>query len=99
MHYLTFDIDEIADGISSLEAMASTQAAQHAAVMSEVQLVLDWAWRRFPLSHGSIDDGMDWDHDLQVGVEQERWHSVSLTLTGTDRFVREFLAEFGPAPD
>jgi hypothetical protein len=41
MHDLPFDIDEIADGISSLEAMASTAAAQHAALMAEVQPGLD----------------------------------------------------------
>ena len=44
MDYLTFALDEVDDGIATLEAMASTTAAQHAAVMAEVQRVLDWAW-------------------------------------------------------
>ena len=95
MRYLTFDIDEIADGVSSLEAMASTSAAHHAAVMTEVQQVLDWAWQQFAHTHGPIDDGMDWDHDLQITLEEGGWHTVTLTLSGTDRFVHAWLAEFG----
>jgi hypothetical protein len=87
MHYLTFEHSEGAEGVTTLEAMASTAAGQHAAVMAEVQQVLDWAWRRFPQSHGPVDDGMDWDHDLQVTVEDGLWHVVTLTLTGSPAFV------------
>jgi hypothetical protein len=99
MDFLSFDVVEVDDGISSLEAMASTAAGQHAAVMAEVRRVLDWAWRRFPDSHGPIDDGMEWDHDLQVTVEEGGWHTVTLTLTGTGRFVEELIATFGTAVD
>jgi hypothetical protein len=99
MDFLTFDLAEVDDGVSSLEAMASTAAAQHAAVMAEVQQVMDWAWRRFPDSHGPIDDGMVWDHDLQVTVEEGGWHTVTLTLTGTRRFVETFFAAFGIAEE
>jgi hypothetical protein len=38
---------------------------------------------------------MDWDHCLQVTVEDDLWHAVTLTLTGSQRFVEEFLATFG----
>jgi hypothetical protein len=99
MDYLTFEIEEIDDGVSTLEAMASTAADQHASVMAEVQQVLDWAWSRFPDSHGPIDDGMEWDHDLQVAIEGGKWHTVTLTLTGAGRFVEEFIANFGSAGD
>lgn len=95
MHYLTFDLSDNDDGVTTLEALASTPAAQHAAVMAEVQQVLDWAWRAFPHTHGPADDGMDWDHDLQVQVEAGGWHSVTLTLTGSARFVEAFEAAFG----
>ena len=37
MHYLTFDISEDADGVTTLEALAATAAAQHAAVLAEAQ--------------------------------------------------------------
>ena len=94
VHYLIFDLSDDAHGVSTLEAMASTSAAQHAAVMAEVQQVLEWAWRSFPHTHGSLDDGMDWDHDLQLSVEEGGWHAVTLTMTGSARFVDEFLAVF-----
>ena len=78
----------------TIEALASTSAAQHAAVLAEAQQVLDWAWRAFPHTHGPADDGGEWDHDLQVGVEGGGWHAVTLTLTGTAEFARDFAAMF-----
>ncbi len=95
MRYLSFDPSEDVDGVTTLEAMASTAADQHAAVMAEAQQVLDWAWQHFAHSHGPVDEGMDWDHDLQVQVEGDRWHTVSLTLAGSPRFVEAFSAAFG----
>lgn len=95
MHYLAFDLSEGAEGVTTLEAMASTSVDQHAAVMAEVQQVLDWAGRHFPHTQGPADDGMDWDHDLQVTVGGGGWHAVTLTLTGSPRFVEELLAAFG----
>lgn len=97
MEFLTFELAEVDDGVTSLEAMASTQSGQHEAVMAEVRQVLDWAWQRFPDAHGPIDDGMAWDHDLQVTVEEGGWHTVTLTLTGSGRFVEAFFATFGAA--
>jgi len=99
MHYLTFDLSDTDDGITTLEALASTTAEHHAAVMAEVQQVLGWAWRRFPHTHGPADEGMDWDHDLQVKVEGGQWHAVTLTLTGSPRFIDEFVATFGDPRD
>ena len=99
MHYLSFDPSEDADGVTTLEAMASTAAGQHAAVMAEAQQVLDWAWQHCAHSHGPVDEGMDWDHALQVKVEDDRWHTVNLTLAGSPRFVEAFLAAFGEPRD
>jgi len=79
--------------------MASTPAGQSGAVMAEVQQVLDWAWQRFPHSHGPIENGLAWGHDLQVTVEDRGWLTVTLTLTGTGRFVEEFIATFGSGGD
>ncbi len=97
MRYLLFERGEGDEGVTTLEAAASTPAGHHAAVMAEVRQVLDWAWREFPDSHGPAEDGMDWDHDLQVSVEDGGWHAVALTLTGSARFVEAFLAVFGEA--
>ena len=99
MQYLSFDLSCDADGVTTLEALASTAAEQHGAVMAEVQQVLDWAWQHYPHSHGPVDDGMDWDDDLQVQVEDGRWHAVSLTLVGSPRFVEAFFTAFGQPQD
>ena len=99
MQYLRFDLSDNDDGVSTLEALASTSAEHHGAVMAEVQQVLDWAWRTFPHTHGPADDGMDWDHDLQVAVERGGWHAVTLTLTGSEGFVAEFVRVFGELLD
>jgi hypothetical protein len=60
-----------------------------------VRRVLDWAWRAFPHTHGPIDDGGDWDDDLQVSAEPGGWHAVTLTISASPAFAREFVAAFG----
>ena len=99
MRYLGFERSEGADGVTTLEALASTLADQHAEVMREVETVLAWARTQFPHTHGPIEDGNDWDHDLQVALEGGRWHAVSLTFTGTPHFVDELLAAFADNAD
>lgn len=95
MQYLLFDISDDSQGVVTLEALACTGAEQHPFVMAEVQQVLEWAWRQFPHTHGPLDEGMDWDHDLQLSLEEGGWHAVTLTLTGSARFAEEFAAVFG----
>ena len=97
LRYLAFDQSEDADGVVTLEALASTPAERHADVMAEARRVLDWAHGHFPHTHGPADEGMDWDDDLQVSVEEGGWHAVALTLTGSRHFVDELLAAFGDA--
>ncbi len=99
LQLLTIDLSDNDEGVVTIEALASTSAAQHAAALAEAQQVLDWAWRSFPHTHGPADDGGQWDHDLQVVVEAGGWHAVTLTLTGTPAFAREFVAMFGHATD
>ena len=98
LQFLTFDVSDNDEGVVTIEALGSTSAAQHAAVLAEAQQVLDWAWRAFPHTHGPADEGGEWDHDLQVGVEGDGWHAVTLTLTGTAEFAREFGAAFDDTP-
>jgi hypothetical protein len=95
VHYLDFELSDDADGITTLQAVAATAADRHAAVLAEAQQVLDWAWRRFPNGHGPIDEGHDWDHDLQVTTEGGRWHVVTLTLAASPRFAEAFVQMFG----
>jgi hypothetical protein len=99
MRYLAFDPSEDTDGTVTLEALASTAEAQHAEVMAEVRQVLDWCWAQFPHGHGPVADGMDWDHDLQVQVEPDGWHAVTLTIAGSPAFAQAFAARFGVGDD
>jgi hypothetical protein len=99
MRHLTFERSEDTEGITTLEAMASTRLDDHAAVMQEVQQVLDWAWRNFGSQHGPIEDGMIWNHDLLVQEEAGGWHTVTLSLAGLPQFIEAFIAEFGDALD
>lgn len=94
MRYLNFDLSDNTDGVTTLDAMASTSEERLPAVMAEATQVLDWAWQRFPHTHGPAHDGMDWDHDLQVCAEEGGWHTVTLTITASPRFVEEFAAAF-----
>jgi len=94
LHLLTLDVSDNDEGVVTIEALASTPAAQHAAALAEARAVLDWAWRAFPHTHGPADEGGEWDHDLQSGVEGDGWHAVTLTLTGTPEFAHAFAAAF-----
>jgi hypothetical protein len=99
LHYFTFDASDDADGTTTLQAVAATAADRHVQVLAEAQRVLDWAWRLFPHSHGPIEDGHDWLHDLQITVEDGHWQVVTLTLAASPRFVDAFAVEFGLSPD
>jgi hypothetical protein len=99
LRLLTLDISDNDEGVVTIEALASTSAEQHAAALAEAQALLDWAWRAFPHTHGPADDGGEWDHDLQVHVEADGWHAVSLTLTGTPEFASAFRARFDDTPE
>ncbi|MFL6697583.1 MAG: hypothetical protein ACJ8GJ_10485 [Vitreoscilla sp.] len=99
LRLLTVDISDNDEGVVTIEALASTPAAGHAAALAQAQQVLDWAWQAFPHTHGPADEGGEWDHDLQVVAEGDGWHAVTLTLTGTPEFARAFEARFGESPD
>jgi hypothetical protein len=98
LRLLTLDVSDNDEGVVTIEALASTPAARHAAALAEAQAILDWAWRAFPHTHGPADEGGEWDHDLQAGDEGDGWHAVALTLTGTPAFARAFADAFGDTP-
>lgn len=93
LHYLTFEISEDTDGIGTAEGMASTDAETHARALAEAQAVLTWAQARSPHGHGPLDEGFEWDHDLQISQEGD-WHTVTLTLSGTAAFLDAFRRRF-----
>ena len=94
MEYLTFDLTDSSDDILTLEAMASTREAEHAAVMAEVGQVLAWAQSEFRGRQGPVEDGNAWDHELLVQHEAGGWVTVTLTFSASVEFAEAFRARF-----
>jgi VCBS repeat-containing protein len=65
LNYLDFDYSEDADGSGTFDALAATAPAQHATVLSEVATVLRWAQHSFEGQRAPLDEGGEWDYDLQ----------------------------------
>jgi hypothetical protein len=99
MRHFTFDVTDSSDDILTLEAMASTREAEHAAVMAEVEQVLAWAWAEFGGRRGPVEDGNAWDHELLVQHEAGGWVTVTLTFSASAEFADAFQAAFGEVDD
>lgn len=65
LNYLEFDYSEDADGVGTFDALAATAPAQNAAVLAEVATVLSWAHHAFEAQRAPLDEGGEWDYDLQ----------------------------------
>ncbi len=94
LNYLIFDHSEDTEGIGTFEAMASVSPDHLDAVKAEVALVLAWAFAAFPGGHGPLDQGFEWDHDLQEQQESSALHTVTLWLSGGADFCRAFAERF-----
>ena len=99
LSYLDFDFSEDTEGIGVFDAMA-TVAPQHlAAVQAEVDQVLAWAQATFAGRRGPVEDGGEWDYDLQTWQEPATpgtpLHTVTLSVSGTAQFCAAFRDEFG----
>ena len=94
LQYLDFDYSEDDDGCGTWDAMASVWPAQVDALLAEVALVLDWAHREFPGGDDPLDEGGEWDHDLQCLPEGERY-TLTLTISGTPAFGAAWRAQWG----
>ena len=77
LDYLVFDHSEDTEGVHTFEAMASVGPAHWLAVQQEVAQVLAWAHRRFEGERGAIDEGADWDYELQGLQEVTRVDALS----------------------
>ncbi|MFY3383682.1 hypothetical protein [Paracidovorax sp. MALMAid1276] len=69
LQYLDFDYSEDADGIGTLDAMASVAPAQLGALHGEIRAVLAWAHAQWPGGCGPLDEGGLWHYDLQGAQE------------------------------
>ena len=72
LDYLDFDYSEDTEGVGVFDAMASTGPQQVAAVHAEIVRVLDWAHSTFGERGAPVDDGGEWDYDLQGMQEISR---------------------------
>lgn len=90
LNYLDFEYSESEDGAGTFDAMASTLPPQVPAVHAEIALVLDWAHTAFPGLRGPLDEGFEWDFNLQ-GMQEftafetltynEDTHQLSMTAS------------------
>lgn len=69
LDFLEFDYSEDEDGHGAFDAMASATPAQLPALQAEIVRVLQWATREFPEAQGPVEEGGEWDVELQ-GVQE-----------------------------
>lgn len=91
LNYLVFDYSEDTDGAGTLEAAASVWPEQVPAVQAELVRVLDWAFTVFAGRRGPLEEGGDWDYDLQGLLE------LTAPQTATyDALTRRLSVQPGP---
>jgi len=99
LQFLEFDYSEDPQGTGTFDAMASVRADQLAAVRQEVAQVLDWAESAFAGQRAPLDEGGEWDLDLQEAPDpaSPAWQVLTLSIAGTARFCAAFRRRFGVA--
>ena len=63
--YLDFDHSEDDEGTNTWDALAYVQSNRANALLDEITALLKWAHDTMPLPPGPVDDGHQWDYDLQ----------------------------------
>jgi hypothetical protein len=98
LQFLEFDYSEDPDGGGSFDAMASVRPAQLAALRAEITEVLSWAEAAFAGQRAPLDEGGEWDLDLQERVDETSppWHVLTLSLSGSAQFCAAFRQRFVP---
>lgn len=76
LNYLDFDYSEDGDGTGTFDAMASVTTAQLPALYAEISAVLAWAHQQWPGACAPLEEGGEWQCDLQGAQEV----STPLTL-------------------
>ncbi|MEK8086418.1 hypothetical protein WNB94_08380 [Aquabacterium sp. A3] len=90
LQFLVFDVSEGTDGVHTFDALASVQADQRMALAAEAEVVRRWCRMAFAQGPGPLEDGHPWDEDLHWQTEGA-WHTLSLSVTGTDAFAQAFM--------
>jgi hypothetical protein len=76
LDYLVFDSTDEADGSASFDALASVMAERMPALAAEIAAVLGWARRSFG-APAPLEDGADWDFELQAVDENGVQSSIA----------------------
>lgn len=66
LDYLDFDYSEDEEGTGTWDAMAGVPPERVPALVAEVEQLLRWADTEFAGRQGTVDEGGDWDYDLQA---------------------------------
>ena len=64
--YLDFEFSDDETGSCTWDALASVNADRVPALAAEIEQLLRWASQRFAGRQGALDEGADWDDDLQA---------------------------------
>jgi len=98
LDYLLFDASEGDDETALFDAMASVLPEHTAAVEAEIAAVLAWAEQSFPGRRAPVEEGGEWEADLQVTPDDHgRRSSYALSVSGTRAFGEAFRAQFAQA--
>lgn len=71
LQLLDFDCTEDAEGVVCWDALTQAAPAHNSALLDEVAQVLAWCHRFDPHGPGPLEDGANWDFDLQVTLLAE----------------------------
>jgi hypothetical protein len=84
LQFLEFDCSEDAEGVVCWDALAQPAARHTQALLHEVEQMLNWAHRWSPRKPGALEDGADWDFDLNLQSNmvsiQVHWNTPTHTL-------------------
>ena len=76
LRYLDFDHSEDDAGMGTWDAMASVTPEHLPALLAELEQVLSWAHQEFAGRRRPLDEGGDWDYDLQTLHEGAAPHQL-----------------------
>ncbi|MBP6219925.1 hypothetical protein [uncultured Limnohabitans sp.] len=81
LRLLDFDCSEDADGVVCWDALAQPQTHHNSALLQEVSQVLAWAFCFDAQGPGSLEDGANWDFDLQATLHPSGQPPVTAVIT------------------
>jgi hypothetical protein len=76
LQFLEFDCSEDSQGVVCWDALAQPVARHTPALLEEVRRLLVWAHRFGPQAPGPLEDGANWDYDLQIRCGNRQVHCV-----------------------